>query len=141
MVVPFSTLDALQFGLQLLVLFLLGSDLFGDFVAVRGIQLVDELGDEMLVLQRLLHGRQRRSGLLPLPRIGGISIGFVAAVALLVLDLAPQTLEIEVAQGIRTQTAALKRLVASDVGVLLQHVRDATEDGITDAIGTQTLEQ
>jgi hypothetical protein len=57
MVVPLSTLNALQLGLQLLVPLLLNPDVLGDFVAVRGIQLIDELGNEMLVLQRFVHCR------------------------------------------------------------------------------------
>jgi hypothetical protein len=56
------------------------------------------------------------------------------------LQLPPQALEIEAAQGIRAETAALEVSVASDVGVLLQQVRDPAEDGSAYAIGMQALE-
>lgn len=110
-------------------------------MAVRGIQLVDELGDEVLVLEGFLDGGQRRRGLLPLARVRAIAVDFLTGIGMLVVDLAPQTLEVEVAQGIRTQTAALVELVADDVRVLLQEVRDAGKDRRADAIGMQALEQ
>jgi hypothetical protein len=140
LVVPLSALDARQLALQLLVSRLLGPDLLGDFMAVRGVQLVDELRNEVLVLQRLLDVGQHGTGLLPLARVA-IAAGLVAVVALLEVDLAPQPLEIEAAQGIRAEAAALEVAVAGDVGVLLQQVRDAGEDGGADAIGVQTLEE
>jgi hypothetical protein len=95
----------------------------------------------VLVLQRFLNCGQCRTGLLPLPRIRAISIRLIAIVALLVVDLPPQAVEIKVAQGIRTETAALEVSVASNVGVLLQQVRDPAEDGGAYAIGMQTLEE
>jgi len=52
--VPFSTLDALHFALQLLVSLLIRPDLLGNLFAERGVQLVDKLRNEMLVLQRFL---------------------------------------------------------------------------------------
>jgi hypothetical protein len=141
LVVPLSALDALQFALQLVVSLLLGADLLDDFLAVRGIQLVDELGDEVLVLQRLLDRGQRRARLLPLPRVRAIPAGIVAGLGLLVVQLAPQPLQVKVAQGIRAQAAALEVLVGGNVRVLLQQVRDAAKDAGADAIGMQALEQ
>jgi hypothetical protein len=141
LVVPLSALDTLQFALQPLVPVLLGPNLLGDLMAIRGVQLVDELRDEVLVLQRFLDGGQRRTGLLPLARVRDIAIRLLAVVTLLVLDLPPQTLQVEVAQGIRAQAAALEVVVASDVGVLLQQVRNPAKDGGAHAIGMQALEQ
>jgi hypothetical protein len=141
LLVPLSTLDARQLALQLLISLLLGPDLLRDFVAVRSVQLVHELWDEVLVLQRFLDRGQRWTGLLPLPRVRAISMRLVAGVALLVLDFPPQPLKIKVAQGIRTETAALEVPVASNIGVLLQQVRDAAEDGGAHAIGMETLEE
>jgi hypothetical protein len=140
LVVPLPALDARQLALQLLVALLLGADLLGDLVAIRGVQLVDELRNEVRVLQRLLDRGQRGTGLLPLAWVA-IAGGVVAVIALLEVDLAPQPLEIEVAQGIRAETAALEVPVASDIGVLLQQVRDPAEDGSAYAIGVQALEQ
>lgn len=93
------------------------------------------------MLQRFLDRGQRWTRLLPFPRVCNVSIGLVIIVALFVLNLPPQALQIKIAQGIRAQTAALEILVASDVGVLLQQVRDPAEDVVAYAIGSQTLEQ
>lgn len=93
------------------------------------------------MLQRFLDRGQRRTGLLPLPRVRAISVCLLIVVALLVLNLPPQALQVKVAQCIWAQSAALEVFVASDVGVLLQQVRDAAEDRVAYAIGSQTLEQ
>jgi hypothetical protein len=110
-------------------------------VAVGRIELVDEPRNEVLVLQRLLDGGQCWAGLLALPRVPTVSIGLFIVAALLVLNLLPQTLQVEVAQCIGTQPAALVVFVACNVGILLQQVRDAAEDSGADAIGMQALEQ
>jgi hypothetical protein len=146
LVVPLAALDALHFALQAVVAVLLGADLFDDLLAVRGVQLVDELRDEVLVLQRLLDRRQRRARLLALPGVRAVAVAVAAAailagVGLLELQLPPQALQVEVAQRIRAQAAALEELVAGDVGVLLEQVRDAAKDAGADAIGVQALEQ
>lgn len=57
------------------------------------------------------------------------------------LDLPPYALEVEAAQRLSTEPADLEVLVAGDVGVLLQLVRDPVEDGGVYAIGVQALEQ
>jgi hypothetical protein len=95
----------------------------------------------VLVLQRFLDRGQRRTGLLPLPRVRAISVRLLIGVALLVLNLPSQALQVEVAQRIRAQAPALEVFLAGDVGVLLQQVRDPAEDGSAYAIGSQTLEQ
>jgi hypothetical protein len=143
LLVPLPTLDALQLALQAFIALLLGADLLDGLVAVGDVQLLDELRDEVLVLQRLLHRRQRRAGLLALPGVRAFAVGFrvFAVAALLELDLAPQPFQIKGAQRIRTEAAALVVVVAGDVGVLLQQVRDAAKDGGADAIDAEVVEQ
>ena len=60
--------------MQLVVLLLVMPDLFGDGCTVVGIQLVDQLWDEVLVLQRFLH-IQARTGYFSLSRTLDFSIG------------------------------------------------------------------
>jgi hypothetical protein len=110
-------------------------------VAVGCVELVDEARNEVLVLQRLLDSGQCWACLLALPGVPTVSIRLVVVAALLVLNLLPQTLQVEVAQCIWTQPAALVVFVARNVGVPLQQVRDAAEDSGADAIGMQALEQ
>lgn len=141
LVVPLSTLDALQFALQSLISVLLGPDLLGNLVAVRGIELGDELGDQVLVLEGFLDGRQARALSLSLGRARDIAVVGVAVGGLLMLELSLQALEVEVAQGIGTEAAGLEVLVGGNVRVLLQQVGDAGEDGGADAIGMEALEQ
>lgn len=121
MLVPLSTLDALQFALQLVVLVLLSADLLGDLVAIGSIELGDELWNEVLVLQRFLDGRQGGVGLLALAWIRDVSIR-VIVIRLLVVDLLPQAFQVEVAQRIGTETAALVGAMRSNVRILLQQV-------------------
>jgi hypothetical protein len=52
-----------------------------------------------------------------------------------------QPFQIKGAQRIRTEAAALVVVVAGDVGVLLQQVRDAAKDGGADAIDAEVVEQ
>lgn len=141
LVVPLSAVDALQFALQSLVSVLLGPDLFGNLVAVRGIELGDELGDQVLVLEGFLDGGQARALSLSLGRAGDIAVVRVGVGGLLMLELSLQALEVEVAQGIGTEAAGLEVLVGGDVRVLLQQVGDADEDSGADAIGMEALEQ
>lgn len=110
-------------------------------MAVGRVQLIDQLRNEVRVLQRFLDRRQRRAGLLPLSRVRAVAIHFPVRVGVLVLDLPPQAVQVEVAQGIRAEAAALEVLVAGDVGVLLQQVRNPAEDRGAHAIGMQALEQ
>jgi hypothetical protein len=141
LVVPLAPLNALQLALQTVVAVLLGADLLDNLVAVRGVQLVDELRDEVRVLQRLLHRGQRRARLLALAGVCGVAADMLARVGLLEVQLPAQALEVEVAQGVRAQAAALEELVAGDVRVLLEQVRDAAKHAGADAIGVQALEQ
>jgi hypothetical protein len=141
LVVPLSSFDALELALQALIPVLLGPDLLGNFVAVRGIQLGDELGDQVLVLERFLDGGQARALPLPLGRVGAVGGVRVAIGGMLMLEFLLQPLEVEVAQGIGTETAGLEVLVGGDVRVLLQQVGYAGEDGGADAIGMEALEQ
>lgn len=127
--------------LQPLPSLFVGANLLGDLVAIGRIKLVDELWDEVLVVERLLHAGQCWTRLLALARVCAISIGVVGVGADFIFNLLPQALQIEGAQGIWTETAALVVLVAGDVGVVLQQVGDPAKDGVCYAIGAQTLEQ
>ena len=120
MFIPLSLFDALHLALQLLIAVLLNSDLLGDLFAVGCVQLLDKLGHEVLVLERFLDSGQR--GPCSLPLLGIFPILDVTATALLDLDFSPQSLQIEAAQRIRTQTTAVEELVASDVRVGLQQL-------------------
>jgi hypothetical protein len=93
------------------------------------------------VLQRLVDRGQHGAGLLSLARVRDIAVRLPVMVALLVLELPAQALEVEVAQGIGAQAAALEVLVAGDVGVPLQLVRNPAEDVVLEAIGVEALEQ
>jgi hypothetical protein len=141
LVIPLAPLDALDLALQSVVSVLFGADVLGDFVAVGGIQLGDELGDEVLVLQRFLDRGQAGGRQLPLAGEGAMWAVAVGVGALLMLDLPPQAVEIEGAQGIRAQTRLVEEWVGGHVGVPLQHIRDGAKDGGPDAVGMQALEE
>lgn len=87
--VPLSALDALDLALQLVQVFLLSSDLADDLGAPCPVQLLEQLGHKVLVLQRFLYTGQRRSCGLPLPRV--LAILGIAVAVLFQLDLPPQT--------------------------------------------------
>lgn len=140
LVVPLAALDAPEVALQPGISVFLGAKLVDNLVAVRGIELADEFGDEVLVLQRLLDGGQGGTGLLPLARVGAMAVCVRGLGALLVVQLFPQAVEVEVAESIGAQAAALVGLVVCDVRVLLQQVRDLGKDIGADAVGAQTLE-
>lgn len=78
---------------------------------------------------------------LSLARALDVSILALAVGALLVINLLPQPLQIEVAQSIGTQSTGLEELVAGNVGRVLQQVRDLAKDGRRDTIGMEALEQ
>lgn len=92
------------------------------------------------MLERFLDGGQGRALPLSLGRAGRVIVGGLLE-AKLELAFPLQTLEVEVAQGIGTETAGLEVLVGGDVRVLLEQVGDAGEDGGADAIGVEALEQ
>ena len=92
----------------------------------------------MLVLQRFLDGGQRRPCGLPLPRV--VAILGIAVAGLLHIKLPPQPFQIEAAQGIGAQTAALEGLVLSDLGAGLQQLRGLAEGVRGHAIALQALE-
>lgn len=142
LVVPLAALDALQLSLQLLISLFVGPDLLGDSGAVARVQLVDELRNEVLVLDGFVDRGQARTGCLPLARGLDVSILDLAVHgALLALDLLLQDVQVEVAQGIGAQTAALEAPVGGDVGIVLQQLRDSAEDVGPEAIGMERLEQ
>lgn len=141
LVVPLAAVDALELALQALVAVLLGPDLLGNLVAVRGIQLGDELGDQVLVLQRLLDGGQAGALALPLGGVGAVGGEAIGVGGLVAVELPAQALEVKVAQGIGAQAAGLEVLVRGDVGVVVEQVRDAGKDGGADAVGMEALEQ
>lgn len=134
-------LDALQLALQALIALLVGPDLLGELVAVRSVQLGDELRDEVLVLQRLLDGRQAWAMPLSLCRVCDLAMLRVGVGTLLELELALQALKVEVAQGIGAEAAGLEVLVRGDVRVLLEEVGDAAKHGGRHAIGMEALEE
>jgi hypothetical protein len=140
LLVPFAALNALDVALQLLVAELVGADLLDNLGAVGGVELLDELGEQVLVLQRFLDGGQRGSGGLALA--GVRAVGCVAVVGLLQLQfqLATQALKVEAAQGIRAQTAALEEGVARDIRVGLEQLRRLGEGIWRDAIALEALE-
>lgn len=140
--VPVAALDAVQVPLQTLVALLVVADLVGDGGAVAGVQLVDEVRNEVLVLDRLLDRRQGGARGLALARglrvgVGRVGIGRGALAPELVLE----DVQVEVAQGIRAEAAALEALVLGDVRVALQQLRDPAEDVRGEAMGVQRLEQ
>jgi hypothetical protein len=95
----------------------------------------------MLVLQRLLHGGQARARGLPLARLD-LSVGRVAVwLVALIPDLFLEDVQVEVAQGLWAQAAALEALVGGDVRIGLQQIGDAAEDLRVHAIGMERLEQ
>lgn len=118
-------------------------------MAVRGVELLDELGEEVLVLERLVGQGQRRAVSLALGGGGVVAVGgggvgvavAITATGLLVVELAAQAVEVEAAQGIRAEAGGLEQRVGGHVGRLLQQVRDAAKDGRGDAVGVQALEQ
>jgi hypothetical protein len=93
------------------------------------------------VVQRFLDSRQAWAMPLSLRRACNVPILSFAIGSLLILNLPPQTLQVEVAQCIGTQTAGLEVLVGCDVGILLQQVGYPGEDGGGYAIGMEALEQ
>jgi hypothetical protein len=118
------------------------ADLVGDGGAVAGVQLVDQVGDEVLVLDRLLDRRQGWARGLALARWLRVAIErLLVAVGALALDLVLEDVQVEVAQGVRAEAAALEALVLGDVRVALQQLRDSAEDVRGEAIGVQRLEQ
>lgn len=141
--VPLAALDALQFPLQPLVSVLVVPDLLGDGGAIARVQLGDELRNEVGVLGGFLGGGQTGAGRLPLPRALDLSGGRRVWRGILALapDLILQDEQIEVAQRIGAQAAALEALVGGDVGVVLQQLRDPAEDRGAYAIGMEGLEQ
>lgn len=81
------------------------------------------------MLDRLLHRGQGRAGCLPLARgldlaVGGVAICLIALIAEFLL----QYVQVEVAQGIGAQTAALETRVGGDVWIGLQQIGDSAED-------------
>jgi hypothetical protein len=86
--VPLSPLDTLNLALQLVIAFLFGPDLLEDLDSIGRVQLLDQLGHQVLVLQRFLDSGQRRRGGLPLPRI--VAILCLAVAGLLDLKLPPK---------------------------------------------------
>lgn len=136
--VPLAALDALQLALQLLIALFLGVDLGDDLAAVGCIQLLDELGHQMGVLERVLDtGQHGRSGL-ALPGVLAMRGGAVAG--LLDLQLPPQTVQVEAAQGVGAQTGALEEAVARDVRVGVEQLRGPGEGGRGHAMAGQALE-
>jgi hypothetical protein len=93
------------------------------------------------VLHRLLDRGQGWAMPLSLRRVRDVPILALAVAALLILELPPQTLQVEVAQCIGTETAGLEVLVRGDVRVLLQQVRYPAEDRRRDAVSMEALEQ
>lgn len=141
LVVGLAALEGVQFALQALVAVFILADLLGDGGAVVGVELVHQLRDEMLVLQRLVHGGQTGAGCLALARldlsVGGIGVGLVALVA----DLFLEDVQVEIAQGIWAEAAALEARVRGDVWVGLQQLGDGAEDLRVHTIGMERLEQ
>jgi hypothetical protein len=107
------------------------SNLVSDGDAVARIQLVDELRNEVLVLDRFLDGGQARTRRFPLAGVLDVAIRIWRVAIncnLLALDLLLQNVQVKVAQGIRTETAALETPVGGDVRVVLQQLRDPGKD-------------
>ena len=112
-------------------------------VAVGCVQLPDELGHQVVVLERLLDRGQHRPRGLSLPGVLVVAMlgAAVAAVAgLLQVNLPPQTLQVEAAQGIGTQAAALEELLGCDVRVGLQQLGRLAEGIRGHAIAREALE-
>lgn len=117
---------------------LLGSDLVDELGAPCPVQLLDQLWHEIFVLERFLDRGQCGHRGLPLPRV--LAILCIAVAALLQLNLPPQPLQVEAAQGIRTQTAGLEELVRRDVWVSLQQLGRLAEGILCHAIALEALE-
>lgn len=98
LLIPLSVLDALYLSLQLLVAILLGLDLVQHLAAIRRVELLDELGHQVGVLERVLNAGQHRAGGLALLGVSAILRRTVAM--LFDLYLSPQALKVEAAQGL-----------------------------------------
>lgn len=138
--IPLAALNFAQFSLQSVVSSFVFPDLFRDKRAVARIEPGDQLRNEMRVLGCFVSGWKARTGRLALSSIPNFSIlGF--PIVNLALDFLLQNLEIEVAQCIWTESAALESVGRRDVGVFLQQLGDPAEDGRFYAIGSEGLEQ
>jgi hypothetical protein len=134
----------LQLPLQLVVFGLFLSNLADDGAAIALIMFLDERWYEVSMLRCLLGGGQARTGGFPLARALDFAIqrrGVLGSILSFSPDLLLQLMEIEIAQSIGAQTAALEALVGGDMGVVLQQLRNAAEDLRAYAIGVEGLEQ
>ena len=110
MVVPIPPFDALDFALELLKTLFFIPDLLQNFGAVGCVQLLDELGHQVGVLERVLDAGQHRPRSLSL--LGICAILDSAVAALLDLNFPAEAFQVVAAQSIRAQAAALEVLVA-----------------------------
>ena len=120
---------------------LVGTDVGCDVAAVGCVELVDELGDEVVV-----------GGRAWLAWVGGRGCGVVVVVVVVVVDglvivvvmvveLGAQAVVVEGAQGVGGQTGAVVVAVGGNVGVGLQQVGGLCEGGGLDAEALEALEQ
>jgi len=117
---------------------LLSPDLVYDLSAPCPVQLLHQLGHEIVVLQRFLNRGQCGHCGLPFP--GVLAILCIAVATLFQFDLSPQTLQVEATQSIRTQAAWLEELVRRDVWVGLQQLGRLAEGVLCHAIALKALE-
>lgn len=113
-------------------------DLLQNLGAVGCVQLLDELGHQVGVLERVLDARQHGPRSLPLLGVCAILDSTVAA--LLDLNFPSEAFQVEAAQRIGAQTAALEVLVARDIRVGLKQLRGPAEGVRGHAIACKTLE-
>lgn len=134
-------IDVVQVALQGLVAVLILCNAVGDVLAIAGVQLAQQLRDEVLVLQRVLQGGQGGAGELAFPGgLGGVGMGLVVGVGV-ALDLVLEDVQVAGAQGIWAQAGGLVVCVLGDVRVGLEQVGDLDEDIGGDAVGMERLEQ
>ena len=110
MVVPIPPFNALDLALELLKTLFFIPDLLQNLGAVGCVQLLDELGHQVGVLKRVLDAGQHRPRSLSL--FGVCAILDSAVAALLDLNFPAEAFQVEAAQSIRAQAAALEVLVA-----------------------------
>jgi hypothetical protein len=140
LIVPTPPFYALDFALELLKTLLFVPNLLQNLGAVGCVQLLDELGHQVGVLERVLDAGQHRPRSLSLLGVCAILDSTSTVAALLDLNLPSEALQVEGAQSIGAQAAALEVLVACDVRVGLQQLRGPAEGVRGHAIACETLE-
>jgi hypothetical protein len=139
--IPLAGFDVCIFLLQVLVAALVLPDFDDGMLPIPGIQFLDQMRHEALVVEGLLGGGQARASRLAL--LGGrlhipiLPVMLAAGRGMsLTAGLVLQEAREEVAQGVGGQTGGIEGVCIADLVVVPEQVRDLCEGGGSDTMAT-----